>query len=103
MKRKHFTRPKNLTTFGNWVYCEIFTRNITIIEMANELDVSRSTIIDWMDGSRPIQARRILQICAVIAADKFEYHTLVTNAMRAMPDYHKTFYAQKEGSNDANN
>lgn len=101
MKRKHFTRPKNLNTFGNWMYCEIFTRNITISELASELDISRSTVITWMDGTRPIRAHRILEICAVMAHDMFEYNILVTNAMRAMPSYRETFYTQKEGTNDA--
>lgn len=103
MKRKHFTRPKNLTTFGNWMYCELFIHNITIKEMALELDVTRPTVITWMDGTRPIQARRILEICAVMANDMFEYNILVTNAMRAFPDYRATFYTQKEGTNNANN
>jgi hypothetical protein len=95
MKRKHFTKPPNLTTFGNWVYCEIFTRNITINEMAAQLDVSAPTFKNWMDGSRPIHGHRILEICAILAADMMDYNLLVINAMRALPSYRQTFYKQK--------
>lgn len=101
MKRKHFTKPPHLTTFGNWLFAELFTRNITINELAAKLDVSRATLITYMQHPTRIPGHRILQICAILSQTQMEYHKMVPNAMRAMPNYYTIYNTQKEAQHNA--
>lgn len=95
MQRKVFTQSVHLNTFGQWLYGELFNRNITIIELAKQINVTDASIRRWMQ-KRPIATDRLLQICAVLANSKMEYHQLVFNAMREMPDYQQIYNTQME-------
>jgi len=96
MKRKHFTRPANLTQFGQWLYNELFTRNITIREVATAMGVTPAVLVWWMQGNRPININRLLQICAVLAPTIHDYHKLVQQAVFEMPNYFQIYYTQKQ-------
>ena len=102
MKRKHFTKPPHLNAFGKWLFAELFARNITINELAALLDISSTTIRTYMkkpkrlDGPQThIPAYRVLEICAAISPTIMEYHKMVPDAMRAMPNYYDTFEQQQ--------
>ena len=90
MKRKHFTQPPDLTTFGDWLFTQLFKHNITINEMAAMLDVQAPTLRGYMTKPR-IHAHRVLQICAILSPTIMDYHKMVPDAMRAMPNYYDTF------------
>lgn len=90
MKRKHFTQPPHLTTFGHWLFAQLFERNITINEMAAMLDIEAQTLRGYMTKPR-IHAHRVLQICATLSPTIMDYHNMVPDAMRAMPNYYHTF------------
>ena len=96
MKRKHFTKPPHLTTFGNWLFAELFTRNITINEMAQKLEISRTTLVGYMQQHpTPIPGYRVLQMCAILTTNIMDYHNMVPEAMRSMPNYY-TIYNQQQ-------
>lgn len=90
MKRKHFTQPPHLTTFGRWVFNELFKRNITINELAAMMDVQAPTLRGYMTKPR-IHAHRVLQICAILSPTIMDYHNMVPEAMRALPNYHTIY------------
>ena len=90
MKRKNFKEPPNINTFGQWLYSELFKRNITIMEMAIKVGCNYQTLRHWMRNNK-IPAYRILQICAILANTRNEYNKLITNAMQAMPTYESTY------------
>lgn len=100
MKRKVFTESVHLNTFGKWLYGELFNRNITIIELAKQLNITDASIRRWMQH-RPLRTDQLLKICAVLADSKMEYHQLVFNAMREMPDYQQIYTTQKEVKQNA--
>ena len=95
MKRKNFRQPPNLNTFGQWLYGELFKRNITIMEMAIKVGCNYQTIRKWMNNNK-IPAYRILQICAIFASTRNEYNKLITKAMQAMPTYEQTYILTME-------
>lgn len=91
MKRKHFTKPPKCTTFGNWLFAELFIRNITINELAISMGVKRPAIIYYMQHTDFMQTHRILQICAILSNTIYEYHKMVNNATRALPQYNTIY------------
>ena len=106
MKRKHFTKPPHLTSFGNWLFAELFTRNITINEMAAKLGVQATTLRSYMTQpptykQTNIPGHRILHICAILSPTVMDYHKMVPNAMRALPNYYTIYNTQKEAENNA--
>jgi hypothetical protein len=101
MKRKHFTKPPGLSSFGNWLFAELFTRNITINEMAAKLDVSRSTLITYMQHPTRIPSHRILEICAILSPTVMDYHNMVPNAVRALPNYYTIYNTTMEAQHNA--
>jgi hypothetical protein len=99
MKRKHFTQPPHLTTFGHWLFAQLFKRNITINEMAAMLDVQATTLRGYMIKPDKIPAYRVLQICAILSPTVMHYHNMVPEAMRALPNYY-TIYNQQQQPQD---
>lgn len=98
MKRKHFTKPNGLTSFGNWLFAELFTRNITINEMAAKLQVKPTTLRGWMCTPNKIHGHRILQICAILSPTVMDYHNMVPNAVRALPNYYTIYETTMEAT-----
>ena len=95
MQRKVFTQSVHLNTFGQWLYRELFNRNITIIELADQLLVTDASIRRWMQ-KKPIPIDKLLKTCAILADSKMEYHNMVYHAMRQMPDYDQIYTKQME-------
>lgn len=96
-KRKNFKQPDNITSWGKWLYDQLFKRNISILELANAVHVRSSTVYSWMrDRQNRVPAYRIVDICAVLANSEEEYRGLIIEANRNLVNY-QFAYRHKKG------